>query len=231
MWSRTLSWASPSTASIAAGEGESTGRPCPSRQPAAVREGSSRCPARPGRALSTFWLLMLYAAFTMLTIAHLLGAELATGYDARSELYGWREIFTIAGMTLVLALPQRWNWPGSKVRKVRSPAWGSSPLFPRVPWCLCCATCARLPRKSQSSLPLKAALKLLVGNPLLWRLLTADLLAGLGTAVSGALYIFVAIAYFRLPTRAWPCSSTSSQALSACPFGYGWPIVTGKTAP
>ena len=56
--------------------------------------------------------------------------------------------------------------------------------------------------KSQSSLPLKAALKLLVGNPLLWRLLTADLLAGLGTAVSGALYIFVAIAYFRLPSHA-----------------------------
>ena len=34
------------------------------------------------------------------------------------------------------------------------------------------------------------------------RLLAADLLAGLGTAVSGALYIFVAIAYFRLPSHA-----------------------------
>ena len=51
----------------------------------------------------------------MLTIAHLSwGAELATGYDARSELYGWREIFTIAGMTLVLALPAALELAGSK---------------------------------------------------------------------------------------------------------------------
>ena len=160
--------------------------------------------AAPGALYLTFWLLVLYAAYTMLTIAHLSwGAELATGYDARSELYGWREIFTIAGMTLVLALPAALELAGeqSQEGKVASMGFFCLVLFP----VLVVPLLRYVPdsrEQSQSSLPLKAALKLLVGNPLLWRLLAADLLAGLGTAVSGALYIFVAIAYFRLPSHA-----------------------------
>ena len=49
---------------------------------------------------------MLYVGYTILSIAHQSwGAQLASGYDERSRLYGWREIFVISGMGLVLAIP------------------------------------------------------------------------------------------------------------------------------
>lgn len=41
-----------------------------------------------------------------------------------------------------------------------------------------------------------------MSNQLMWRLLAADFLAGFGTAVSGALYIFFASNYFELPGHA-----------------------------
>ena len=49
------------------------------------------------------WLLLLYVGYTMAMIAHQSwGAELAQSYDERSRLFGWREIFVLAGMMLVL---------------------------------------------------------------------------------------------------------------------------------
>ena len=45
-------------------------------------------------------------------------------------------------------------------------------------------------------------MRILISNKLMWRLLLADLASGFGTAVSGALYIFVASAYFKLPEQA-----------------------------
>lgn len=49
---------------------------------------------------------MLYIGYTMMAISHQSwGAELANSYDDRTRLFGWREIFVIAGMTIVLALP------------------------------------------------------------------------------------------------------------------------------
>ena len=61
---------------------------------------------------------------------HLSGAELAVGYDDRSRLFGWREIFVIGGMTTVLgvhgddALARRLVdlgfWPGTEVEVVHS---------------------------------------------------------------------------------------------------------------
>ena len=53
-----------------------------------------------------FWLIVLYVGYTMLAISHQSwGAELTRTYDERSRLFGWREIFVIGGMTIVLALP------------------------------------------------------------------------------------------------------------------------------
>jgi Na+/melibiose symporter-like transporter len=52
------------------------------------------------------WLILLYIGYTMMAITHQSwGAELSKSYDDRSRLFGWREIFVIGGMTVVLALP------------------------------------------------------------------------------------------------------------------------------
>ncbi|MBT3832725.1 MAG: MFS transporter, partial [Gammaproteobacteria bacterium] len=53
-----------------------------------------------------FWLILLYLGYTMLAISHQSwGVELSKSYDDRSRLFGWREIFVIGGMAIVLAIP------------------------------------------------------------------------------------------------------------------------------
>lgn len=151
-----------------------------------------------------FWLIMLYVGYTMLAIAHQSwGAELALTYDDRSRLFGWREIFVIAGMTVVLGIPATLELTGmsSQSAKVASMGWFCLILFPL----LVVPTLTMVPdtrSKTQSSVPWAEAMKVLASNNLLWRLLAADLASGFGTAVSGALYIFVAATYFKLPEHA-----------------------------
>ena len=151
-----------------------------------------------------FWLIVLYVGYTMLAIAHQSwGAELALTYDDRSRLFGWREIFVIAGMTVVLGIPATLELTGmsSQSAKVASMGWFCLILFPL----LVVPTLTMVPdtrSKPQSSVPWTEAMKVLASNNLLWRLLAADLASGFGTAVSGALYIFVAATYFKLPEHA-----------------------------
>ena len=80
-----------------------------------------------------FWLIVLYVGYTMLAIAHQSwGAELALTYDDRSRLFGWREIFVIAGMTVVLGIPATLELTGmsSQSAKVASMGWFCLILFP-----------------------------------------------------------------------------------------------------
>ena len=151
-----------------------------------------------------FWLLALYVGYTMLAISHQSwGAELADSYDERTRLFGWREIFVIAGMTIVLALPAILEWTGidDQNSKVASMGWFCIVLFPL----LALPTLIAVPdqrAQTKSRYSLGQQFKILFSNRLMWRLLASDFLAGFGTAVSGALYIFVASTYFELPGHA-----------------------------
>ncbi|MCB1645159.1 MAG: MFS transporter [Pseudomonadales bacterium] len=151
-----------------------------------------------------FWLIVLYVGYTMLAIAHQSwGAELSRSYDERSRLFGWREIFVIAGMTIVLAIPAALELTGmnDQQSKVASMGWFCLILFPL----LVIPTLTMVPdshNSSQTVVPWGEAMKVMVTNRLMWRLLASDLAAGFGTAVSGALYIFVASAWFKLPSHA-----------------------------
>jgi len=151
-----------------------------------------------------FWLILLYIGYTMLAISHQSwGAELTKTYDDRSRLFGWREIFVIGGMTVVLAIPAAMELSGhaEQEMKVASMGWFCLLLFPL----LAIPTLIWVPdshAKPVGSVPWKEAFRLLVVNQLMWRLLIADLAAGFGIGVSGALYIFIANAYFKLPEHA-----------------------------
>ncbi len=144
------------------------------------------------------WLLALYVGYTMLSIAHQSwGAELAVSYDDRSRLFGWREIFVIAGMAMVLAIPVFVDFFGSgqHVDKVASMGWYCIVVFPLT----LIPTLLYVPdsrAKTQLTIDWKEAVRLIVSNITLWRLLLADLAAGFGTAVSGALYILMATYVF-----------------------------------
>ena len=151
-----------------------------------------------------FWLILLYIGYTMLAISHQSwGAELSQSYDDRSRLFGWREIFIIGGMTIVLALPAAMELSGNTGQeiKVASMGWFCVIMFPL----LALPTLTMVPdshQKPVGSIPWAEALKVLVVNKLMWRLLIVDLGAGVAFGVSGALYIFVAANYFNLPEHA-----------------------------
>lgn len=151
-----------------------------------------------------FWLIILYVGYTMLAISHQSwGAELTRTYDERSRLFGWREIFVIGGMTVVLALPAISELTGNddQASKVASMGWFCLILFPL----LALPTLYFVPDSPAarpSQLSFKMQLQLLVQNRVLWRILAADFTSGFGTAVSGALYIFIAGTVFELPEHA-----------------------------
>jgi Na+/melibiose symporter-like transporter len=151
-----------------------------------------------------FWLLILYVGYTMLTISHLSwAAELSTSYDARSRLFGWREIYVIAGMTIVLAIPAFLELTGSAEEniKVASMGWFCLLAFP----VLVLPLLFSVPDAKSSSEPRiewRQALGVIFKNSSMLRLLIADFSRGLGMSVSGALYIFIAATYFALPKHA-----------------------------
>lgn len=149
-----------------------------------------------------FWMVMLYIGYTMMTIAHQSwGAELSQSYDDRSRLFGWREVFVIGGMTAVLAVPAALDSFGDNVTlrdKVASMGLFCLVLFPLT----AIPTLWNVPdssRKAANPVDWLEATQVLIGNPLLWRILASDLLSGLGTGVAGALYIFIARFVFELP--------------------------------
>ncbi|MCY3640778.1 MAG: MFS transporter [Gammaproteobacteria bacterium] len=161
-------------------------------------------PDRVSPAYLGFWLLLLYVGYTMMTIAHQSwGAELTTTYDDRSRLYGWRELFVIGGMTLVLAIPAAVELLGSSetALKVASMGWFCLILFPLT----ALATLVFVPdARSVANMAIdwKEAAKVMLANRTLWRLLLTDLTTGFASTASGVLYIFFATYVFELPEHA-----------------------------
>lgn len=151
-----------------------------------------------------FWMVALYVGYTMLAIAHQSwGAELTASYDDRSRLFGWREIFVIGGMTVVLAIPALLELTGADDQrsKVASMGWFCLILFPLtvVPTLLWVPDTHRAPA---TGVNWREAWRVLLRNLTLWRVLVADLTSGFGTGVAGALYIFIAAYVFELPEQA-----------------------------
>ena len=178
-----------------------------------------------------FWMIMLYIGYTMLAIAHQSwGAELSESYHDRSRLFGWREVFVIAGMTAVLAMPALLEASGASDQrsKVASMGWFCLILFPItvIPTLLFVPDQSRRPA---TSVHWRAALGVLVGNRLLWRLLAADLLSGFGTGIAGALFIFVAGYVFGLPSHAsFALLLYFASAFAAMPLWMKLAYVVGK---
>lgn len=150
------------------------------------------------------WLLVLYVGYTMLSIAHQSwGTQLATGYDERSRLYGWREVFVISGMGLVLAIPAAAELIGETdtATKVASMGLFCLMLFPLtvVP------TLIFVPDKPtvrNIAIDWRDAFRVLRDNSILWRLLTADFTTNFASSAAAALYIFFATYVFELPGHA-----------------------------
>ena len=151
-----------------------------------------------------FWMLVLYLGYTMLSIAHnSWGSFLANDYDERSRLFGWREIFIIVGMVLVLAIPATMDFFGQSGTpdKVAGMGLFCLVLFPLT----VIPTLVAVPDKvaeRKEALGWRDMVALLRSNPLLWRLLTADFTTSFAMSATAALYIFFATYVFELQNHA-----------------------------
>jgi Na+/melibiose symporter-like transporter len=153
------------------------------------------------------WMLVLYVGYTLLAISHQSwGTELARTYDERARLFGWREIFIIAGMVGVLAMPAliELGFDGGldpsalEFRKIGSMGAFMLVLLPLTALWIVRVVPERPKGVAGPPMHWRDSLGLLVGNRVLRRLLAADLLIGLGVGITGSLYIFLATYIFEL---------------------------------
>jgi Na+/melibiose symporter-like transporter len=139
-----------------------------------------------------FWLLVVYAGFSIATLAQLAwAAVLSPNYDERSRIYAFWQAGNVIGMILVLTLPAALPLIGIEghATGVAAMGWFIILLMPLsvglALW--------RVPEPRVVSAPEKAGLKeylALLKRPTVTRILIADLLIGTGPAITGALFFF-----------------------------------------
>ncbi|WP_374570611.1 MFS transporter [Phenylobacterium sp.] len=139
-----------------------------------------------------FWLLVVYAGFSIATLAHLAwAAVLSPNYDQRSRIYGFWQAGNVVGMILVLTLPALLPLVGVKghAQGVAAMGWFIVILMPvfvgLALW--------RVPEPRITTKPKHAGLKeylALIRRPSVVRILVADLLIGTGPSITGALFFF-----------------------------------------
>jgi Na+/melibiose symporter-like transporter len=150
------------------------------------------------------WLLVLYVGYTMLSISHnSWGSVLAGDYDERSKIFGWREIFIILGMALVLAIPAALDLARETPISEKLAAMGifCLLLFPLT----VLPTVLAVPDKRSvrtETIGLQDVLEFVRSNPTLWRLLFADFTTAFAMSATAALYIFFATYAFELKDHA-----------------------------
>lgn len=155
-----------------------------------------------------FWLFLLYAGYTMVAITHQTwGAELTTTYDQRSQLFGWREVFTIGGILLVLTAPTALDLLGSAGigEKVAVMGWFCLITFPilLIPMLLFVPDSrGTSTASSDSGIAYREMLLTLSRNTLVWRLLSSEFASSFGTTVVASLIIFLTSYVFELPEQA-----------------------------
>ncbi len=162
-------------------------------------------PGEHGAGYLLGWLIVLYAAYTVIAIAHQSwGAELAHSYHERSRLYGWRELVGIGGMTIVLALPALMESTGSgdAYSKIGSMGWYLLILLPVTTWLIVTRVPDDVPAAWGTTMDMRAVFRAISTNAALRRCLVADFSCALATGVTGSTYIFLAVWVFEVPSHA-----------------------------
>ncbi len=151
--------------------------------------------ARPGiTPIAAFaGLLAMYVGLTLFMLSHVSwAATLSDGYDDRSRIFGWIQAATVMGLLVVLALPPL----TARILHTTTPAAGihAMGVFVMVALVvstiLLLATTRERPGDVQPHIPALTDLQRVWRNPLMRRLLLADMFAGLAPGVLAAMFLF-----------------------------------------
>ena len=144
---------------------------------------------------SAFWsVMLLYAGLSMFQVAHQSwAATLTEEYHGRSRVFGWLQTTGVLGMVLVLALPPiaaGLTGDRSPAAGVHAMGWFTIVLLPLA--VLLTFASSGEPRRPGTRHHVRIRDMRTVGtNPLMRRLLVADVLSGVAPGIAGAMFIFV----------------------------------------
>ena len=137
-------------------------------------------------------LLVLYAGFSMLTLAHSSwAAALVPEYHQRSRVYGWMQAVGVVAIVVVLAIPVilAVGWHKSIAQGVQAMGWFVIAITPLT--ILLCTYVVGEPKQIETTQ--RITLRdywTMIARPSLVRILVSDLFLALGPAITAALYIF-----------------------------------------
>ncbi|HEY4943057.1 MAG TPA: MFS transporter [Rhizomicrobium sp.] len=137
-------------------------------------------------------LLVLYAGFSMLTLAHSAwAAALVPEYHQRSRVYGWMQAVGVVAVVVVLAIPVilAVGWHKTIAEGVQAMGWFIVGITPVTVFLCTFAVGEPKQVETQQRITLRDYWTMLA-RPSLLRILASDLFLALGPAITGALYIF-----------------------------------------
>lgn len=152
-------------------------------------------PSAPSSSLYLFgWMFILYIGYTMAQLNHMAwGAELHEDYDERSRIMGFLQGAAILGVPVVLLIPvliEQFGTDDVAADRVAAMGWFLIVLLP-----ITVAVAAwRVPeiktRTIKQELPLRDAVRPLLTNRPLQRVIASDFLSGFSGAALGSMFLF-----------------------------------------
>lgn len=149
------------------------------------------------------WLFVFYLGWTMATIPLAAwSGELSGNYHERSRVQTYAQTATAAGVLLVLLIPAGLDWIGRHDLQEKIEVMGWFMILTTVPALLVAMLWVREvpdvrpPRKPVGAL---AALRILVTDKLLLRVMASDFTVNLGQGIRGSLFLFFVSGYAGLP--------------------------------
>ncbi|WP_422007971.1 MFS transporter [Pyruvatibacter mobilis] len=141
------------------------------------------------------WMVILYIGWTLLTLSHMSwGAELTPDYNERSSVQAFREMALIGGMILVLLMPvfiEAMEPENLGAARVASMGWFVLILLPiTVAIAVWVVPERRVP--DPVHVRWQEAVRVLVANAPLRRVLVADLISGVSGGIVTGLFLFLA---------------------------------------
>lgn len=140
------------------------------------------------------WLFAFYLGWTMATIPLAAwSGELSHDYHERSRVQTYVQTFTALGVLLVLLIPAGLDWVGRHDLREKIAAMGWFMIVTIVP-ALCIALWqireGAAPRPPRQAVGALQALRILVTDKLLLRVMASDFTVNLGQGMRGSLFLF-----------------------------------------